>query len=62
MLQDTLEELKVLDDGRIQITVRTTSTMGKFFVLPREACEKILEDLPSLLHTGGIRKYDNFSV
>lgn len=62
MFQDSLEELKVLDDGRIQITVRTTSTMGKFFVIPRDAAQQMLEDLPSLLKQGGIRKYNNFSV
>lgn len=61
-MQDALEELKVLDDGRIKITVRTTSTMGKFFVITREAAEQMLEDLPSLLKQGGIRKYNNFSV
>lgn len=62
MLQDTLEELKVLDNGRIQITVRTTSTMGKFFVIPREAAELLIQDLPSLLKKGGTRRYHNFTA
>lgn len=56
--KDTLEELTMLEDGRIRITVKTTATMGKFFVISKEAAEQICQDLPSLIKAGGTRKYD----
>lgn len=62
MFKDTLESLTTMEDGRIRIYVKTTPTMGKFFVLTREAAAQLAMDLPSLLESGGTREYKHSLV
>lgn len=58
MTTDQLDELTVQEDGSIRITVKTSKTMGKFFVLSAENAQRILRDLPHLLDEGGSRTYE----